>query len=186
MTEQEDNFIDGKQIKRLPRDASGKIKRVFTANGNKYKILNSDAIMSPEKYALFGKMSVAFSFNMGIESILKHHDELDMLILDIDAMNSLKKKAAILKNEAIRNGILAGFQSRFDSTLALCTLFIVRENEDITTYDDVLADEKIEDWQAEGLSMEDFFTLVVCTVPNFMTVWKDLTARIQSNDIGII
>lgn len=185
MTE-ELEFKDGKTIKHLPRDESGKIKRVFEANGNKYKILNSDSIMSPKKYALFTKMTAAFGFNMGFEGLLKHFDDQDRLILDISPQDSLTKRAALFQNKAIKERVIESIESRYDSILAFCTLFIVREGEDTTEYDEDLANEKMEDWQKEGIAMSNFFFVSASITPAFIEAWQKARTQKQSLDINTI
>jgi hypothetical protein len=55
------------------------------------------------------------------------------------------------------------YTSRYPAALYICTLFIVRENEDLSDWDFDLANEKIDDWVAENLAVVDFFGLALAS-----------------------
>ena len=63
----------------------------------------------------------------------------------------------------------------------ICTLFISREGEDLTTYDEVLNKEKIQDWKKEGIDAENFFTLAFNSVNGFMPVYNGISQNISQH-----
>ena len=56
--------------------------------------------------------------------------------------------------------------------LLFCTLFINREDEDITVWDERLAMAKIEDWKKAGLSMSLFFSFTKTALPQYKKIYE--------------
>lgn len=79
----------------------------------------------------------------------KVHDFLDSahwLLAGIENYNSM-----MLVKEKI--------EKRFHPAMRLVALFANLEGEDMTKYDEVAQNKKIDDWVREGFAMNDFFTL---------------------------
>ena len=54
--------------------------------------------------------------------------------------------------------------------MILCTLFIVTDKEDLSTFDNSHAEKKIQDWEIEGYLAHDFFLLAL----NFSDDYKNV------------
>lgn len=174
------------ELKQLPREKNGTISRKFVANGTTYKILDASATMSLARYTEFSRMSAVVGFGVNFEGMLTHLQEIQKLVFDIDAKNSLTKKGAILKVESLLELIIKTSQERFDQAFYFCTLFIVREGEDLTVWDFDEQSEKVADWNLEGYSAEDFFLLCANTIPNFIASWQEMKKTVQNRVIDSI
>lgn len=174
------------ELKQLPRDKKGNILKKFEANGTTYKILDASQTMSLARYTEFSRMSAVVGFGVNFEGMLTHLQEIQKLVFDIDAKNSLTKKGAILKVESLLELIIKTSQERFDQAFYFCTLFIVKEGEDLTAWDFDEATEKVEDWNAAGYSAEDFFFVCANTIPSFIGAWKEMKKTVQSRVIASI
>ena len=63
--------------------------------------------------------------------------------------------------------------SRYPSAYYICTLFITRENEDLSKWDFELADKKIDDWVAENIRAVDFFGLALAVSQECKKILKE-------------
>ncbi len=81
----------------------------------------------------------------------------------------------------VLEGIARNLEGREHPMLLLCSIFIVRENEDLSKWDETIALEKIADWKAECLAVEDFFALAFSSVRGFTAHYlESLGATSQS------
>ena len=174
------------ELKPLPRDKKGDFEKTFEANGTKYKILDASKSMSLARYTEFSRMSAVVGFGVNFEGLLTHLQEVQKLVFDIDPKNSLTKKGAILKVEAMLELIIKTSQERFDQALYFATLFIIKEGEDLTEWDFDEATEKVSDWNKEGYSAQDFFSLAVSTIPSFASAWHEMKKEAQVHVISTI
>jgi hypothetical protein len=62
------------------------------------------------------------------------------------------------------------FTSRYPAAYYICTLFIIREGEDLNAWSFDQADEKINDWTAENIRAVDFFGLALATSEQSQTI----------------
>jgi hypothetical protein len=56
--------------------------------------------------------------------------------------------------------------------LLLCTLFLNTSDEDLTGWDLALANDKIKDWEIEGIAMSDFFLLATNLVVGLKEIYQ--------------
>lgn len=131
----------------------------FTANGNKYFITDKISIA---RYREYEKLVPEITFGMGFEELFNGLKKL------YQSLESNKRNDAVVTCHNIMNGI-ADFKnpSRIMPALMVCALIIIGENEDAGIYDKQTQLNKIKDWEAEGLSISDFFTLAVNGIRGF-------------------
>ncbi|MDB4433154.1 hypothetical protein N9166_00260 [bacterium] len=60
--------------------------------------------------------------------------------------------------------------SRYPAAYYICTLFIIREGEDLNSWNFEAADEKINDWVKENYRAVDFFGLALATSEESQTI----------------
>ena len=137
-------------------------KKDFTANGTNYKILPIDEVFTVERMTAYQNINLMFSLASTPVEIHKAIQRYKDIIIRMCSVET-KVKAT---DELIRHtyNLLDSFQNntnRFPQGLYICTLFIIRENENISKWSFDLADEKINDWAAEGLNMVDFLGLAI-------------------------
>jgi hypothetical protein len=63
--------------------------------------------------------------------------------------------------------------------LQIAALFLIREDEDMTKFDQEFQDTKIQDWLDSGVSYEDLFTLAVNTVPGLLAACQEVSQTIS-------
>ncbi len=142
----------------------------FSTKDHNYTILDSFPI---SRYRAFRKLQPRLIFGLDAHSLFKNCER------GFNYCNSTKPEpanAAIIFHN-IMNGIKdVDDDSREDAALLICALIIVRDNEDIGSYDEKLSIEKIRDWEKEGFSIDDFFQLALISIPNFKKVFEQYTA----------
>jgi hypothetical protein len=75
----------------------------------------------------------------------------------------------------LRDGIVDKIEDRSHPALLLCSLFIVTKDEDLTKWDKQDAEEKIKDWETEGIAMMDFFRLAANLVTGFIPILDEIS-----------
>mgnify|MGYP003612040033 CR=1 FL=1 len=142
-------------LKELPLDATS-----FMANGVEYFIKTS---LSVERYRWFEKYQVTFGFAREFKQIY------DNLVRSIDLANKGKGLEAWniifnLKEEIGKNNL----DNRHHNGMYICALFIVTEDEDLTVWDEQIAEKKINNWNKEGYDVNCFFRLAANLVVGYI------------------
>ena len=155
-----------KQVKRLPKN----IKQ-FTANGKKYHISKA---LSVERWRYFEDYQALVGFGRSFQDIFEQVKKA------YEALQHPKIADASVYLHNILMGVKEKLEERHDPGLMLCALFINREGEDETVYDEEVMKSKILDWQKEGYAMADFFSLAFNLVPFFTDNYKDVLENISN------
>jgi len=145
-------------------------KSQFTANGTEYYIKTS---LSVERFKYYEKYQINFGMGRTFDSIAT------LLSKAVDLANKGKGLEAwnIIVN--LRDSIGKDLDKRSHAAFYLCSLFICTEDEDITTWDDAMAEKKIADWNAEGIDSNSFFLLAVNLVNGFMKNFEEISQDIS-------
>lgn len=134
-------------------------KKEFEANGRKYTIMDKISI---NRWIIYEKLQPRVTFGLGFEEMYAN------CIKAYQYLNQQKFADAAVVMHNMANGIKSATdEKRAHPVLLMASLFVVRDNEDLKVYDEKLALEKIEDWQAEGLNMADFFSLSLSSIRGF-------------------
>jgi len=64
--------------------------------------------------------------------------------------------------------------NRMHNGMYICALFIVEENEDLTVWDEQLANKKIENWNKEGYDVNNFFRIAANLVNGYISTLDDI------------
>jgi hypothetical protein len=156
---------------------TGKWVTPFMANGKKYHIRSVKEGLGFVRYKQLKQMLSVVGFNAtyaeqiqafnrmikAANSLVTKEPKLDVLFAEIENM-----KQAIQRTD-----------KHWDYSLYAATLFITREGEDMNTWSESEANEKIADWQAEGLHEFDFFTLVILYAMQLSQWWEALPAQVR-------
>lgn len=141
----------------------------FNANGTRYIVRKS---LTLERFEEFEALHVKVGWGLGLRDLFKN------LRTAYDYLNKPAPQpmdaGVILYN--CMNGISENIEKRENPVLRLCALFMVTEDEDLTTIDEDLIQRKIKDWTLEGISANSFFTLAFNLVNNFMPVYNQVSA----------
>lgn len=162
---------------RIVDPETGKWKTPFMANGVKYHIRSVKEGLGFIRYKQMRQMLSVVGFNAtyaeqiqalqrmikAANTLVTKEPKLDQLFLEIENMKQAVQKA----------------DKEWDYSLYAATLFILREGEDVNTWSEAIANEKLSDWQAEGLHEFDFFTLVMLYAMQLSQWWETLPAAIK-------
>jgi len=144
------------ELKEIPLDATS-----FEANGKTYFIKTS---LSVERFRWYEKYQLNFGMGRTFDNIVKA----------LDKSVELANKGAGLQAWNIifnmRDAITKDLDKRSHQAFYLCALFMVTENEDLTQWDEALAERKIKDWNTEGISAVSFFRIASNLVNGFLDV----------------
>ena len=134
---------------------TGRWQTDFEANGNTYKILSPSDGMSLRRYT---KLRAALSIAGNDATFGEQKQNIDRAIKLIDQVATQKtgmvELSVILTN--MSQAILRSDRKWHYSAWA-ATLFIIRKGENVSEYDETLAEEKISDWNAANINASDFF-----------------------------
>jgi hypothetical protein len=154
-------------------------EKEFEANGRKYYVqLDGISIGRFMHYeTLVNKVTFGTDF-MGMFETLKR-----IYVSATDGMNVLKALKDIGDLSYNQMAVIKDHnESKFNQTILLCTLFLNRSDEDLTTWDERLASDKIEDWKAEGIDMNDFFLLALRQIEGFREAyWSPLLEALEKS-----
>ena len=157
------------EVQNLPKRLfiDGNFKTEFEANGNKYKVMQPEVCFNIDKQVAYQNITIAFQANQTVTDIKLRFGHSKNNLIRLFSEDDKKKRDEItetLLRDALNNfdSFKGEFTSRYPAALYLCTLFVIRDNEDLQepwTWDS--ANKKIEDWSKENLSFFDFFVLAL-------------------------
>lgn len=156
----------------------GRFPKMFKANGTKYVVMSPQDCFNIDKQMAYHNIKIAFDLNQSPTSIKQRFaSTLDTLIRLFDANDieriKLRKK---LLQDALNNmeSFKGSLTSRYPAALYLCTIFIIREGEDLSnnwTFEG--AKEKIDDWLMENYNPFDFFGLALASSQESQQIIKE-------------
>ena len=134
---------------------TGRWQTDFEANGNTYKILSPSDGMSLRRYTkLRSALAVVGSdatFGEQMQNINQAKTLVDQIVTQKTGVVQL---SVILEN---MGQAIARSDRKWHFSAWAATLFIIRKGEDVSQYDETLAEEKINDWNAANINASDFF-----------------------------
>lgn len=151
--------------KRLVVD--GVFQREFIANGKQYIVMNPEQVFNITRQVAYQNLELIFSTNQTPTEIKKRFKETANTLLRL--MGAKGQDWEMLCEKLLRDtfnnldSFKGKYTSRFPAALYICTLFIVREKEDLGDWNFDLANDKIDDWTKENLSPVDFFGLALAS-----------------------
>lgn len=149
-------------MKRVEKDKGRPVKEWsvkdggFEANGRIYKIeVDTMCVARWEEFVAWELACAGYNsykdFNQRNEEAIGHFNKGDH---------------ALLGKHLIDNRIYFSFnESKIDPVLMMCALFINREDEDRSVYDENFMKEKVKDWREEGLDVLPFFECLILRSP---------------------
>lgn len=142
------------KLKSLPSNVTE-----FDANGHKYYVAKS---IAPIRYKEYEKLLPSISFGLTFQSI---YSNLSKLYAHLNAQH-FADASVVCHNlmSGIRN---IDDENRVHPSMLMCALFINREGEDETKYDEAFMLEKINDWMAEGYDYGSFFHFAISGINGF-------------------
>lgn len=172
--------------KPLPRDPdTGKIARTFIANGNVYTRLTVEEGVGITRWTHMDKSKVTIAFARTFQQIY------DWIAKGINIANgpitTLGELRTVINTHfrPLLDGIMELGEERFSTAFWMCTLFIVKEGEDIRRWVPEEQEQKIKDWAEEGYSENDFFLLCIAFVKGFKERYQERLEEIQKIEQGL-
>ena len=152
-------------------------KPSFMANGKEYFI---NGQLSIARFAEFQILELELGLSISFKKLNDELKELDEGIsklkiheLTVEDLYKIQKRTRDL-----RTGVLK-LQEKEHGALKLCALFMNTKDEDDTIWSNDLAVQKINDWKAEGYSMDDFFWQALNSVNGYLTTYREMSQRIS-------
>ena len=144
---------------------NGEIPKEFEANGNKYCILPLEKAFNFDRQLAYFNLDTAFALMKTpqeiMDSFLKvYHNQIRLMQANTSDWQNIQ-------DENLRDcinfvdGMKGEYTQRLPSAYFICTLFMIKEGEDLNVWNWEMAIDKIADWKAENLSPTDFFSLAL-------------------------
>ncbi len=144
-------------------------ERMFTANGKNYFISTSVSV---------GRAVYIEEAKIEMETGVRVGQTTEGFIRIYDLLNA--GKVADAAREAYNRAMAVDTMlNRPSPALRICACFMNREGEDIRGITEELVMSKIEDWKAEGLSMESFFTIALIFIAEETADLKSFTKKLE-------
>lgn len=144
-----------------------KFQREFEANGKQYVVMPPDKVFNITRQVAYQNLELIFATNQTPTDIKKRFLETSNTLLRLMGAKGQdwEQLCEKLLRDTFNNldSFKGKYTSRYPVALYICTLFIVRENEDLGDWDFDLANDKIDDWTKENLSPVDFFGLALAS-----------------------
>ena len=150
---------------------------VLKTDTHTYRI---DKSISVERYIQFELLQSEVAFGYTFDNLNKIIEETITTLNKTDFVGA----SVLLYN--LRNSITNGLEKRKHPILKLCSLFLIREDEDAAKYDELLQNEKIEDFEKSGVDYQDFFTLSMNLLPGLLEAYKRISRTISEGAMGLI
>ena len=148
-----------KQYTHIVDPNTGKWVSQFEAGGNTYYIRSPHNGIGMKRYTELMKRLPAVGFDDTFQAMAKHVQDAIAAANTIGSKNpKLSDLFTVLTNlyEGIRRN-----DRQWQMSFILATLFIVRKDEDLSTWSIEEAEEKINDWNKAQIHEHDFFFLVM-------------------------
>lgn len=172
---------DQNDLDQLPSNPLRKIpyaQKMFSAGGHTYYV--EDAL-SIERYKAFQKMEIELGFSMKFSELAgKMRNAYDMA-------NQLKlADTAVLIHSMLESATFIAEKKPI--ALYVATLFINRSDEDRTSWNLTLAEEKLKDWNGNeregGIEAGFFLAVALSKVENFDKTWIELSEILDRLNLG--
>lgn len=134
----------------------------FDAGGKRYRVLSIEDSITIARMQAYEVIKMDYAYTVNAESIKDAAKRIDSILQGI--ILGKKQDENIFHVSMILQGINDALQKGdypFMFSLMCCTLFIVKDGEDLSRWDKETAEAKIKDWQGANIDARCFFTLAV-------------------------
>ena len=163
----------------LPRTAEGYLARSFRTTDHVYHIIPPADGIGFDRWSRMIKLLIPLQFGMrDYDNIRQYWSTMmndTVAMTDLSAMKvHVVKRVADFLDAAVAQG-----QQRYDDAAYICTLFIVRDGEDLTNWTHGLAEEKIADWDAHNFDFQDFFFAVAGLSKKYLADYQNRREELE-------
>ena len=156
----------------------GKLVKDFEANGTKYVICAPDKVFNIGRQTAYYNINTAFALNQTPTEIKQRFQRnLNNIMRLMKAKDGdWSKLMEKFLRDALNNldSFKGELTSRYPMAFYLCTLFFIKEGEDLKTWDFKLADDKINDWVEANINALDFFSIARLFSVESQEILKDI------------
>lgn len=134
----------------------------FDAGGKRYKVLSIEDSITIARMQAYEVIKMDYAYTVNAESIKDAAKRIDSILQGL--VLGKKQEENIFHVSMILQGLNDALQKGnypFMFSLMCCTLFIVKDGEDLSRWDKETAEAKIKDWQGANIDARCFFTLAV-------------------------
>lgn len=150
----------------------------FTANSKTYYIRNPREGLPLRRQRELEKMSVVVPFNAGLGEVISSLSRMKRICNTLIGSKEGNFTGLVEEIVNLERG-LSESNRKWQASLIMCTLFIYEPGEDLKIWDVDQANRKIEDWAAEGLIEDDFFTLAMQWSTYKLTLQAQLLEKVK-------
>jgi hypothetical protein len=174
-----DKVMDKLEIINRPKSLfeNGKVKTEFEANGKKYAVLPMQKVFNFGRQLAYQNFELAFAINQTPQEIADRFVKLyenQIRLMASTGTDWMKYQDENLRDCLNSVDSMKGEHTkRLPSAYFICSLFICKEGEDLSSWSWEDALEKVEDWTKENLNPWDFFTLALRSSKNSMEILKE-------------
>lgn len=161
-----------RKLKNLPRNNKGQLSRTFRANKKEYIIKTAQEAFSIVRLNEFQKWSLIVQSQHDPQGQYNAWNKAVKMADKAGKGQGFAELSAYLFSQ--RENVLKLTQRKYDASLYLCTLFIVRPDEDLTKWSKEEAEQKINDWNEAGYSPFDFFQLAASSAPELTAMYQKI------------
>lgn len=149
----------------------------FTANGKEFV---KEGTISITRWKLFLKLQIKFALGQTPEELI---GELRKIY---EAGNSRRDGDVCMLARDAMTGVAMIIEGRQPVMLEICALFINRpdENRKVITQD--MIDQKIADWEEEGIDVVSFFQFALSSIPGLLAIYNAITQGTSQLDQSIV
>ena len=140
----------------------------FEANGKTYYI---ESGLSVKRFCEFQILEKELAMGMSVQKVYETLGIIGQLL------NQIRFKDAAVQLDKILHG-MAKLPEKEPVVFKICTLFLNTKDENRADWGNDLVVSKMNDWKAEGIDVNDFFTLAFNLVPGYTKLYKMLTQDI--------
>ncbi len=134
----------------------------FDAGGKRYRVLSIEDSITIARMQAYEVIKMDYAYTVNAESIKDAAKRIDSILQGL--VLGKKQEENIFHVSMILQGLNDALQKGnypFMFSLMCCTLFIVKDGEDLSRWDKETAEAKIKDWQGANIDARCFFTLAV-------------------------
>ena len=159
-------------------DEDGSWVSKFEANGKVFYIRNPREGLPLRRQRELEKMSVVVPFNAGLGEVISSLSRMKRICNTLIGSKEGNFTGLVEEIVNLERG-LSESNRKWQASLIMCTLFIYEPGEDLKTWDIDQANRKIEDWAAEGLIEDDFFSLAMQWSTYKLTLQAQLLEKVK-------
>lgn len=152
-------------------NAKGEFPLEFTANGRKYRRLTEDDGVGILRWSKMNAIASQAQLGLNVGQIFRILTEVQegfVKALKGEVSSGAALFSSIAKLEELKKAIKGEVERDYHIGFFLACIFIVREGEDVTKFNQEEQQAKIDDWNAEDFDARDFFGMALSEASRFL------------------